>query len=107
MKNKIVIAAIILVGLFISYFYISDNQGLDLKEKRSLVETYLKENISSLSPEKEVLGGKFYVTKIDWIGNNEGKVEYEDGHILLNANFEYQISSDKNAVIIDKFEITK
>jgi len=35
------------------------------KEKK--VEKYLKENISDISPQKEVLGGKFYIIKIDWL----------------------------------------
>jgi len=78
-------------------------------EKEQAVEKYLKENISNISPTKEVLGGKFYITKTDWVGNNSGIVEYEDGHILLKAFFGYeiQINNQNNnySVIINNFKI--
>lgn len=53
------------------------------------IENFVTKNISSLSPEKEVLGGKFYVTKIQ-ASNGVGTVEYEDGHIALVADFTYE-----------------
>ena len=78
-------------------------------ETELAVEKYLKENISNISPEKEVLGGKFYITKIDWIGNNSGIVEYEDGHILLKASFDFDIQADNQkgnySIIIMNFKI--
>lgn len=57
------------------------------------VETYVRQNISELSPVKEVLGGKFYVTEIS-VGDGYGTVAYEDGHIALVADFTYEIYSD-------------
>lgn len=48
-------------------------------------EKFLKDNISTLSPDKEVLGGKFYVTSISWLGSDKALIEYEDGHIALKA----------------------
>lgn len=78
-------------------------------EKKLAVEQYLKENISTISPEKEVLGGKFYITKIDWLENNSGIVEYEDGHIALKATFDYEVQINKNddkySVVITNFNI--
>ena len=80
-------------------------------EVKKVVENYLKENISGLSPEKEVLGGKFYITKITWVGNNSGMIEYEDGHIAMKALFDYKIEpssrSTNYSVIIDNFKIIK
>lgn len=52
------------------------------------IEDYVKQNISALSPEKEVLGGKFYVTDIT-AGDGKGVVSYEDGHIAFVADFTY------------------
>jgi hypothetical protein len=58
-------------------------------EREEAVSQYIQENISELSPEPEVLGGTFYVTDITFTGDNSGIVEYEDGHIMLIANFTY------------------
>lgn len=77
-------------------------------EEKLAVEKYLKENISSISPKEEVLGGKFYVTEIVWEGDGYGKVIYEDGHILLKALFDYTIRKiDRNryTVKIDHFNM--
>ncbi len=80
------------------------NTEINLEEK-TLIENYLQENISDLSPEKEVLGGKFYITKLEIKKDNSGLVEYEDGHIALQANFDYQINDQD--VNISKFTITE
>lgn len=53
--------------------------------ERALFENYLRSNISELSPEKEVLGGKFYITNISWLPERMAIVDYEDGHIALKA----------------------
>ena len=78
-------------------------------EKEQAVEKYLKENISNISIQKEVLGGKFYITKIDWVGNNSGTVEYEDRHIALKASFDYEIKVNEQnnnySVNINNFKI--
>ena len=42
---------------------------------------YVTENITNLSPEKAVLGGKWYVTRFGLIDKDHLYVEYEDGHI--------------------------
>lgn len=80
-------------------------------EKEQIVEKYLNENISTISPIKEVLGGKFYITKLIWAGDNSGVIEYEDGHIVLAATFDYEIktgnSSIGNEVIIENFKIVQ
>lgn len=53
--------------------------------EQALFENYLKANISELSPQKEVLGGKFYLTNISWLPERVAIVDYEDGHIALKA----------------------
>jgi hypothetical protein len=60
------------------------------------LEEYLSRNISDISPEKEVLGGKFYITKLILISNDRAEVEYEDGHIALKADFNFIV---KNGVV--------
>lgn len=52
----------------------------------ALRQNYLIENISELSPIKEVLGGTFYITGFSWSNENEVSVQYEDGHIALEAD---------------------
>ncbi len=63
---------------------------LELEEKIS-VEQYIRENIKNISNTKEVLGGSWYVAKLKIDNqNNTGEVEYEDGHILEKASFDYE-----------------
>lgn len=67
------------------------------------VETYVKQHISELSPLKEVLGGKYYVTEIQASGGI-GAVSYEDGHVAHVADFTYAIHSDVG-ITIDSFSV--
>ncbi len=67
------------------------------------VETYVQQNISELSPLKEVLGGKYYVTEIH-ASNGRGIVHYEDGHVAHAADFTYTIHSDVG-ITIDSFVV--
>jgi hypothetical protein len=67
------------------------------EDKARAVE-YLRANISRLSPEKEVLGGTFYVTEIVWETDSSGIVAYEDGHIALRALFTVSFSSSTPAI---------
>lgn len=55
------------------------------------VTSYISKNISALSPEKEVLGGTFYVTNITFDAGT-GTVEYEDGHNAFIADFSYEFT---------------
>lgn len=58
------------------------------------IEDYVSQNISALSPEKEVVGGKFFVTDIS-AADGRGVVSYEDGHVAYTADFTY--TSDDRA----------
>lgn len=62
---------------------------------KTIVGDYIRENISSLSPQKEVLGGKFYITEIRFIGSDSAIVRYEDGHVALEAQAVFQIAGGK------------
>jgi len=71
---------------------------------QDLVGNHIRNRISELSPKKEVLGGKFHVTSIEFISPTECIVDYEDGHIALTAQAEFTVpSADK--VEIKSFEL--
>jgi len=67
------------------------------------VEDYVSQNISALSPVKEELGGKFYVTNIT-ANDGRGVVSYEDGHMAYTADFTYT-SSDRTGHEITSFVV--
>jgi len=75
-------------------------RGFFQEQREDAIERYIKENISSLSPEPEVLGGTFYVTEISFTGNSSGVVEYEDGHIALVADFIYSFDGTESPNVI-------
>ncbi|MFA6446615.1 MAG: hypothetical protein WCW14_05215 [Candidatus Paceibacterota bacterium] len=79
--------------------------SLCVNENENLLKIYLNDNLSVVSPEKEVLGGKFYVTKIILISSDKAEVEYEDGHIALKAKFNFVINDGE--VRVSDFVITK
>lgn len=60
-------------------------------EKNMSVEEYVKQNISVLSPEKEQVGGTFFVTNIE-ATSGTGTVSYEDGHNAYTADFVYTLN---------------
>jgi hypothetical protein len=92
----VIIIAVVLIGFFIfdSNFNKNQNETISQEQRENLVSNYIKENISRLSPEPEVLGGTFYITDIKFNDALSGIVEYEDGHIALIADFEYSINKD-------------
>lgn len=129
MKKKmplIVLGLIIILGLIIAGIYALKNRedkqippntidvSLDKNQNdeqindevsadtQSLVEAYIRENISKLSPEPAVLGGTFYVTSIQFTTPNSAIVEYEDGHIALRAQVDFSVS-EENTVEIQNF----
>ncbi|MEK7511061.1 MAG: hypothetical protein AAB582_02410 [Patescibacteria group bacterium] len=70
----------------------------------ALVETYIKEHISELSTEAEVLGGTYYVTSVH-AENGTGTVSYEDGHVAYTADFTYIHVKDSGNISISSFVI--
>jgi len=107
----VIILAALIVGFFLlnSYIY-QAKQGEELPQEQTgalsqaqtetLVSAYIEENISELSSEPEVLGGTFYVTNIGFTGTNSGTVEYEDGHIALEADFQY-VFNEEGAIEVE------
>jgi hypothetical protein len=75
------------------------------KVKPLTIQEYIKQNISKLSPEKEVLGGKFYIVKIEAHGGT-GTVIYEDGHNAFKADFTYEVDEAGNPSVTS-FKIRK
>ncbi|KND48930.1 MAG: hypothetical protein AB200_00690 [Parcubacteria bacterium C7867-005] len=69
------------------------------------IDDYIKQNISELSPEKEVLGGKFYVTEIS-SGDGMGTVSYEDGHVSYTADFTY-LTNENTGHTVTSFVLRK
>ena len=61
----------------------------------NIYETYIEKNISTLSPVKPVLWGKWYVTKITWLDTHTALVEYEDGHIMESMKINISLKSGK------------
>jgi len=70
--------------------------------RQQVVEEYVRKNINTLSPEKAVLGGTFYVTNIS-VDQYKGKVSYEDGHIAHSAEFTFEVRG--KVVLITSFVI--
>ena len=65
-------------------------------DDRSIVEKYIRENIKTITPEKAVLGGSWYVTSIEINPSKKtGLVAYEDGHIAGKISFSYLRDGEK------------
>jgi len=77
------------------------------REEQKLVEDYIKNNLSTLSPEKEVLGGKFFVTGLSFQSSRQATVEYEDGHNMYTAEVTYEVENGKDVKIVEWKIITK
>jgi hypothetical protein len=65
---------------------------------------YLETNISKLSPEKEVLGGTFYITELIVVDNKHATVSYEDGHNAYTAKLQFTVNENQ-VVDIESFEV--
>lgn len=76
---------------------------VEVPQELANIGQYITENISSLSPEPEVLGGTYYVTDIQ-TENGTGVVSYEDGHNAYTADFTYSVSAE-GALSVDSFVI--
>lgn len=68
------------------------------------LRNYLRDNLSELSPEPEVLGGKFYVTSLTMDSPTRAIVEYEDGHNAFRAAIIFTVDSDLK-IEVHKFSL--
>jgi hypothetical protein len=109
MKNVLIFILILAIGYFAFQALERPDQqpqaGDPEVQNPDSVTSYISKNISALSPEKEVLGGTFYVTNITFDAGT-GTVEYEDGHNAYTARFSYEFS-DTGRVSITSFEIVE
>lgn len=97
----IIVIVLLLGGL---WYYFSDTQiVLDQTEREELVTQYLRDNLTELSSEEAVLGGTFYPTRIEFVNDNSGLIDYEDGHIALTARFVYEVNLGRVSIV--EFEV--
>jgi hypothetical protein len=83
--------------------YLNDVSCSDLSEREN-VESYLKNNIATLSPDKAILGGTWYVVSIVLdLEKKSGIVTYEDGHLQEKKSFLYAVNENRevNNLIIN------
>lgn len=98
MNNKLIITILILlIFIYGAIVYLGRDTSKTQTQtnqqtaaQQQTIEEYIRENISNLSPEKEVLGGTFYTTNIEAHGG-AGTVSYEDGHNAFVADFTYTV----------------
>lgn len=96
--NKSIILIIVavmfvaVVGWMTLYVPVAEPKIDPVSEK---VETYLRENITTLSPVEEVLGGTWYVVSVivDPM-TSSGTVIYEDGHVQEEREFSFTVGED-------------
>jgi len=60
-----------------------------LSAEQNLIKDYLANHLSESAPIKEVLGGKFFLTRIEFKSANEALLDYEDGHNAYRAKVNY------------------
>ncbi len=109
MKNVLIFVLILALG-YVAFSYIERtpeprNQQDPEVQNPDSVTSYISKNISALSPEKEVLGGTFYVTNITFDAGS-GTVEYEDGHNAYTAEFSYEYK-ENGEVSVTRFEMVE
>lgn len=69
--------------------------------KREIIEEFLKNNISALSPKKEILGSRFNISSLDFfLYDNKVFVTYEDRARSYRALITYKINA-VSVVIVD------
>jgi hypothetical protein len=109
MKKSILFTVILLIAIGAAAYmwYPTLTVAPDVEQapagKLMSVEDYVSQNISALSPEKEPVGGKFFVTEI-YAADGRGTVSYEDGHVAYTADFTYE-SDDRTGHKITSFLI--
>lgn len=91
-------------------FYIKPMSQIDCEylDEKLFVEKYLRDNINTISKDKAVLGGTWYVITTNVIPSTKtGEVTYEDGHIQNKAEFTYTHNKETGSIIFTRFDIKK
>ncbi len=87
--KKIALAFLLIGILCIGYLLVPRNHIRDTQlPPASQAIEYVKAHISELAPEKEQVGGTYFVTHIE-AAEGKGTVAYEDGHNAYTADFTY------------------
>ena len=55
--------------------------------------TYIRENIADLSLRSPTMGGRFTVTRVEWVDEDTARVTYEDGHVELVGQTDITITN--------------
>lgn len=94
-KKYTAIGAVLLLVLGVWWFGFSSTPVANdaIPGRYMDIETYVRTNISEISPVKEQLGGTFQVTALE-IKDSSGTVSYEDGHNAYTADFTYEVAED-------------
>jgi len=73
-----------------------------LPEEEGAVNNYIHAHLDELSTIKPVLGGSWHITELGvMMEKKSGRVRYEDGHILIEAKFDYFITSKGEITILN------
>lgn len=70
--------------------------------KNNIYTPYIKYNLPKIALEDAILGGRMYVTNIDWLDLNKAIIYYEDWHITWSSKINITISKDE--IILNKEE---
>jgi len=100
----VLLLILLLLGIVLGGRYIHDRQAADARVLEERAETYVKMHISELAPEKELLGGRFFVIKTAANLSADrssvwGEVEYEDGHNSYVAEYVFRVNPNKSLTL--------
>lgn len=79
-----------------AYFRGECAKGNSLRES---AEDYIYQHIAEISPQQAVLGGKWFVTGLEFVNDEKAIIDYEDGHI--QGKIEVSFSIENNQVKIE------
>jgi hypothetical protein len=96
-------ALALLLGGYLAYAMYGAVPTTDTPGRYMDIKSYVRTNISELSPTKEQVGGTFFVTDIE-TADGKGVVSYEDGHNAYTADFSYHATAEGQP-IVDSFTI--
>jgi hypothetical protein len=90
--------------------YIKPMSQMDCEflDEKLFIEKYIRDNIKTITTNKPVLGGSWYViSAIVNTSAHTAEVVYEDGHIQSKATLIYTYTKNPQSVTVTKFEVVK
>jgi len=113
-RTRILIIAVTIAILAIFAYAIYQNTTAEpdispspheaINARADAIESYIRTNLTELSPVEPSMGGTFYVTRIRLL-DGEGTVNYEDGHMAYTADFTYTVSEDNRTIEVTSFTL--